>query len=293
MVDKIKEFGNTAKTLARNPLGIIALFIVLVYGIAALVCVSDKLNTVERTILILFLIVFPCIVLRTFYLLVTKHYNKLYSPMDYKDETNYLKSIDILTQKETVDNDEKKRENAFQLEQNYTILQEINDKLEQITELANTSETLDVQNSVSNVKEILGEIEKTMDWSEYHIYVNDLIPDYWSITKFLKKSNIVLWDTFGSTSQDPSTPEVVILAFGEDINVDNLKFFVQNRKELRIEGIYYSPSSSISRRKTIYLGSYNYKLRKYAVLSNILSKRLLDANNYEEFRKIVIENYEQ
>lgn len=33
----IKEFGDVAKKLSVNPLGIIALFIVLVYGIAALV----------------------------------------------------------------------------------------------------------------------------------------------------------------------------------------------------------------------------------------------------------------
>lgn len=34
---EIKSFGQTAKGLARNPLGIIALFIVLVYGVAGLV----------------------------------------------------------------------------------------------------------------------------------------------------------------------------------------------------------------------------------------------------------------
>lgn len=37
MSDQITNFGNVAQKLARNPLGIIALFIVLVYGFAALV----------------------------------------------------------------------------------------------------------------------------------------------------------------------------------------------------------------------------------------------------------------
>jgi hypothetical protein len=37
MNDHTKSFGETAKSLARNPLGIIALFIVLVYGLASLV----------------------------------------------------------------------------------------------------------------------------------------------------------------------------------------------------------------------------------------------------------------
>ena len=35
MNDSLKSFGETAKGPARNPLGIIALFIVLVYGFVA------------------------------------------------------------------------------------------------------------------------------------------------------------------------------------------------------------------------------------------------------------------
>src|SRR5271170_5271889 len=34
MNDQTKSFGETAKSLARNPLGIIALFIVMIYGFA-------------------------------------------------------------------------------------------------------------------------------------------------------------------------------------------------------------------------------------------------------------------
>jgi hypothetical protein len=38
MIDnQLKTFGSIARGLARNPLGIIALFIVMVYGFAALV----------------------------------------------------------------------------------------------------------------------------------------------------------------------------------------------------------------------------------------------------------------
>ena len=37
MTAKLGEFAKAARRLAKNPLGIIALFIVLVYGIAGLV----------------------------------------------------------------------------------------------------------------------------------------------------------------------------------------------------------------------------------------------------------------
>ena len=58
LVDKprrlMENFGNTATKLSRNPLGIIALFIVLVYGIAGLVLGVSGESLVEshKTVLV-------------------------------------------------------------------------------------------------------------------------------------------------------------------------------------------------------------------------------------------------
>lgn len=88
----ISSFGQTAKSLARNPLGIIALFIVLVYGVAGLVTAfSNSLTSSERLPLIWFLVIFPVVVLIVFAWLVSKHSGKLFSPSDFKDEENYVK----------------------------------------------------------------------------------------------------------------------------------------------------------------------------------------------------------
>lgn len=92
MGNQVKEFGQVAKGLARNPLGIIALFIVLVYGFACLVTVfTGSLAQGERTPLIYFLVVFPVLVLGVFTWLVSKHSGKLFAPADFKDESNYVK----------------------------------------------------------------------------------------------------------------------------------------------------------------------------------------------------------
>lgn len=92
MVIGNKEFGDTATSLARNPLGIIALFIVLVYGFASLVTtLSGSLTSAERLPLIYFLIVFPVLVLGVFAWLVSKHSGKLFAPSDFKNEDNYVK----------------------------------------------------------------------------------------------------------------------------------------------------------------------------------------------------------
>lgn len=92
MNDQTKGFGETAKSLARNPLGIIALFIVLVYGFASLVTVfAASFTASERLPLIYFLICFPILVLAVFAWLVSKHSGKLFAPSDFKNEDNYVK----------------------------------------------------------------------------------------------------------------------------------------------------------------------------------------------------------
>ena len=80
----MNRFGETARGLSQNPLGIIALFIVLVYGFASLVVgLGNGLDASSRTPLIWFMVLFPTLVLIVFAWLVSQHHDKLYSPGDY------------------------------------------------------------------------------------------------------------------------------------------------------------------------------------------------------------------
>src|SRR5947207_562068 len=86
------RFVDAAKGLARNPLGIIALFIVLVYGLASLVTAfAGSFSHEERLPLIYFLVVFPVVVLGVFAWLVSMHSGKLFAPADFKNEENYVR----------------------------------------------------------------------------------------------------------------------------------------------------------------------------------------------------------
>jgi hypothetical protein len=88
----LRDFGETAKGLARNPLGIIALFIALVYGFAALVTAfASSLRAEERLPLVWFLVLFPVLVLVVFAWLVSRHSARLYAPSDYKNEENFIR----------------------------------------------------------------------------------------------------------------------------------------------------------------------------------------------------------
>jgi len=88
---EIKEFADSAKGFTKSPLGIIALFIVLVYGFASLVVSFGNNLAGHIDPLIYFLVVFPVIVFFGFLWLVSKHHKKLYGPSDFKDEENFLK----------------------------------------------------------------------------------------------------------------------------------------------------------------------------------------------------------
>jgi CheY-like chemotaxis protein len=89
---QLKVFGDTAKALSRNPLGIVALFIVMVYGFACLVTAfAGSFTIAERLPLVYFLIAFPILVLGVFTWLVSRHSNKLFAPSDFRDEENYMK----------------------------------------------------------------------------------------------------------------------------------------------------------------------------------------------------------
>ena len=113
----IDEFGKAAQKLSRNPLGIIALFIVLVYGIAALVLgiSSSSLQSNERLPLIYFLIFFPVIVLIAFYRLVSKHHVKLYAPNDYQDKEGFFRALSPLEQKQKLEEEIKTIEEETKL----------------------------------------------------------------------------------------------------------------------------------------------------------------------------------
>lgn len=99
-MSQLRAFSSTAKSLARNPLGIIALFIVLIYGFASLVVIfSEELSPAAQLPLIWFLALFPVAVLGVFARLVSQHHNKLYAPSDFKDESHFVLSQKLQLQR--------------------------------------------------------------------------------------------------------------------------------------------------------------------------------------------------
>ena len=88
----VKDFSDSAKGFTKSPLGIIALFIVLVYGFASLVVGLGQNLSGHIAPLVSFMVFFPVVVFFGFLWLVAKHHNKLYGPSDFRDEENFIKT---------------------------------------------------------------------------------------------------------------------------------------------------------------------------------------------------------
>lgn len=88
--------SNTKGGLTKNPLGIIGLFISLIYGFACLVLstsVSNLSEPTERLPLIWFIIVFPIVILSAFLYLVVNHHEKLYAPGDFRNDDSFIETM--------------------------------------------------------------------------------------------------------------------------------------------------------------------------------------------------------
>lgn len=88
----LTKFSETATGFTKSPLGIIALFIVLVYGFASIVVGFGNSLSEHVAPLIYFMVCFPVIVFAGFLWLVAKHHNKLYGPSDFKNEDNFIRA---------------------------------------------------------------------------------------------------------------------------------------------------------------------------------------------------------
>lgn len=163
----------------KNPIGVIGIFLVLTEAIASMVIVKSSLNDMQNSILVLFIVLFPCLVLFVFYLLVTRHHEKLYSPSDYKDENNFVNTYNNATQKDEitrieVDNKDLNEKNN----ENFTI---VKDALSEIIELQkkiiptvekNVLSDDEKKDFVTNMDEYLTGMEK--DSKPYRVQISPM-----------------------------------------------------------------------------------------------------------------------
>lgn len=88
------SLARTATVLSRNPLGLLALCLVVGESIAGVFLLRiGELGRPEALMLCAFVVVFPLVVVTAIYRLISRHHTRLYAPADFRDERCFLEVL--------------------------------------------------------------------------------------------------------------------------------------------------------------------------------------------------------
>lgn len=91
MAARVSPIARTATVLSRNPLGLLALCLLIGEAIAGMFLLHPGgLLAAERVLLCSFVVAYPLCVVAAIYRLVSRHHTKLYAPADFRDERCFL-----------------------------------------------------------------------------------------------------------------------------------------------------------------------------------------------------------
>lgn len=90
--------GESTVNLAKSPLGVLALFVILSEAIFALVLTNaQELHVALQTLLVLFMCFFPTLLVGMFWNLVVYHNLKLYAPSEFPNHADFLEANQVST----------------------------------------------------------------------------------------------------------------------------------------------------------------------------------------------------
>ena len=94
MTARVSTIARTATVLSRNPLGLLALCLVIGEAIASIFLLHPSgLGRAERLLLCGFVVGYPLCVVAAIYRLISRHHTKLYAPADFRDERCFLEVL--------------------------------------------------------------------------------------------------------------------------------------------------------------------------------------------------------
>ncbi|MFP9100936.1 hypothetical protein ACLI09_17985 [Flavobacterium sp. RHBU_24] len=196
------DFMKNSTGLTKNPLGIIGLFISLIYGFACLVLSTsiENLNSAnERLPLIWFIITFPIIILIVFIYLVVNHHEKLYSPSDFRNDEGFIETLSLNKIKEKQQKEIDLLESAEQAEIDV-------ENLDDNFNPGNTSED-SAKDEVDEVEELSKKIKNAERW-----VVKDLELQYKTLFKtnqrLLSNDTVLDLDAYSSTQDKILVAEI-------------------------------------------------------------------------------------
>jgi hypothetical protein len=120
----------------------------------------------------------------------------------------------------------------------------------------------------------------------YIVQVNDLFPQSAQVIETLKKDNIQIYGTFGSTSAGkPTTPDKFVVAIGPDFPINTFQTILKVCLENGLDGLMIAPDPRNSH--ALYIGALAYE--PYTPVTEQLKGLLLSRDlTWSELKRLVI-----
>lgn len=235
---------KNAKGLTRNPLGIIALFISLIYGFACLVLstsISNLTSTDERLPLIWFIILFPLVILSGFIYLVVFHHEKLYAPGDYSDDSTFAKTFSYKKayKEVTIEFDKEQPKRPTDLEQ--AIIKSENLDFNDVLFSDRGKKNLEIANRVSDSinSEIGTELfnKSILDSLSFGVHAPEYYVTEFKFREDLLKERMKNSETIIIRVTETSKDKYAIIGIGKGIMVESPELFGKKLKEFIIDKV--------------------------------------------------------
>jgi cytochrome c oxidase subunit IV len=241
----LNDFMNNTKGLTRNPLGIIALFVSLIYGFACLVLSTSISNLVannERLPLIWFIIIFPIIILIAFIYLVVNHHEKLYAPGDFRGDDAFIQTIDENKRRQRIQEEVENLEASPKSDET----EQKEDSKENLTNESSQPEKIEVKTKTPNVpdSELIQMYTNSEKWSINELSLKYKVPLKAQVKLRTQNDNIEL-DGYGI---DATSTYIVEVKFWQSSRSDKrLKLKIQEflSKKSRLERAFNKPNKSM------------------------------------------------
>lgn len=154
-----------------------------------------------------------------------------------------------------------------------TNIHQIEEKLESLSHEISDDKARKV---VEELTDVAHGISSTFILKDAEVEINDLLPDYSKICDSLKEHNISISNTFGSSSVEPEVPELLILTYGRDANIETFRATLTLLREFG--ELYVSYADHLINEGKIYIGSYAYRSKEsnYKKVNDNLFQLLTD-----------------
>ena len=144
----------------------------------------------------------------------------------------------------------------------------------------------DLQRDILAAEADIARVRQTLRWTDVRLTINDLLSTYSQIKEELRRENIRIDGTFGSSSQEPMRPEFFLVQFGQSVSIEHVRKVYEITKQQGLDAVGFVGDATFGPGR-IYIGSYVYEGVR---LNSEMERIITEADDVASLIKYIREN---